>query len=419
MMLSLLDSPAEQMHDAVLRHRLSAAPSQPLLVRRALDCASALTSAHMRRLCADAVVAVSVADREHRLFSGTVVDSTRIDVPFVEFLDRFDAAASGAPIGSTVAYYLAQAPIYVHGQTGPPPALSALCELVTANNRLVDAATDCFGAMLECNLWMSLDDETRTSAHFDEKHGWLCVAAGRKTVRLGSPLRNASYRPHSVVSESANHSRLASDDACFEVSVELGPGDCLFVPENWWHSVTSAPCTVALNFWFGGRVQALVTSDPALAMSVCRRVLREITAERVSRLLASIAASPIADDVDALASFFADDCSEMTAARVLWHASATTFEELLSRAAALARFDESKLTPLIAKALVSAMERHSGDVDDAVLHRFVVSLGGGGDALAGEKRLLRKADELSDTVLLHETLSEVFGVLVLEKNQLK
>jgi hypothetical protein len=34
------------------------------------------------------------------------------------------------------------------------------------------------------------------------------------------------------------------------ITVEMGPGDVLFIPDGWWHEVSSEKCSMALNFWF-------------------------------------------------------------------------------------------------------------------------------------------------------------------------
>lgn len=40
------------------------------------------------------------------------------------------------------------------------------------------------------------------------------------------------------------------------VYAEVGEGEGLFIPEGWWHQITSSPGTVAVNVWF--KVSAVI-----------------------------------------------------------------------------------------------------------------------------------------------------------------
>lgn len=402
--------------NAALRQQLRAAPLQPVVVRN--SSIMPLTSRVLRERCGgDVAVPLAVSDGGG--FSGTLIDAISFDVDLSDFLDRFDSAAASlaqqaAPSDAALSsrYYLAQCAITAPGDEAPLRALSPL----VLQHGVVRTVLACFGASeqrVDSNLWMSLGAVTTTLAHFDENHGLLCVVSGRKTVRLGSPLRTRLYAPHSVASESANHSRLANDDDCFEVSVDLGPGDCLFIPEGTWHSVVTLPCTVAVNFWFPGRVDALLRSEPALVQLLCRRVLREHTHAHMKRLAAALDAAPVAVPADAVVpQFFAAD--EHLRARIVRSADKHALDALLAGAAhcdaaAFARAFGAELSPLVAKCLVDALERVGDAVDNGALRGFVERLGSG-DALAGEKRLLMCATALYDQVLLESVMREEFGV---------
>ena len=111
-------------------------------------------------------------------------------------------------------------------------------------------------AMRAVNLWLCLR-ESHSSPHFDDHHNVLCVVAGRKLVTLWSPEWTRVMRPHTLGGESSNHSRvdvsrLPNGDETLDGAVThvLTPGDALYIPEGWWHQVTSAPHTVAVNFWW-------------------------------------------------------------------------------------------------------------------------------------------------------------------------
>jgi Cupin-like domain len=93
---------------------------------------------------------------------------------------------------------------------------------------------------------------TRSSLHLDPYHNLLCVVAGSKKVTLFSPEVTPAMYPRPVWGDSSNHSAVnfAEPDAQVHplfshakaqaLTVELGPGDALFIPEGWWHQVDSA-----------------------------------------------------------------------------------------------------------------------------------------------------------------------------------
>ena len=128
--------------------------------------------------------------------------------------------------------------------------------------------------MRSINLWYS-PDSSRSSLHFDDYHNVLCVVAGEKTVRLWKPGKFLDFYVDNPLGESANHSGI--DVTCTVYEPEADPkdlfpeffdhegtgceippdetrvlraGDCLFVPEGWWHWVDSSSGAMAVNFWW-------------------------------------------------------------------------------------------------------------------------------------------------------------------------
>ena len=47
-------------------------------------------------------------------------------------------------------------------------------------------------------------------------------------------------------------------------------GDALFIPEGWWHQVTSDACSMALNYWFQSGIQEMLLLPPHKSISVDR-----------------------------------------------------------------------------------------------------------------------------------------------------
>jgi len=130
------------------------------------------------------------------------------------------------------------------------------------------------------NLWLGVDP-TVTSAHYDCHDNLLCVSRGRKIALLLPPsLKTQRFlRPRSVAARTPNDSprtpselleiaeRLSRDienspgvsgDDNTEIPrpmlAVLDPGESLFIPEGWWHQVSSSPLTTALNVFFYGHL---------------------------------------------------------------------------------------------------------------------------------------------------------------------
>lgn len=115
--------------------------------------------------------------------------------------------------------------------------------------------------LVAINLWMSIGT-SRSSIHYDPYHNLLCVVTGHKTVRLWSPKCSAQLYPKALSGEASNHSDVdfaapnlslhpRFQETYSEVqTVDLKPGDVLFIPEGWWHQVDSDSRTMAVNFWW-------------------------------------------------------------------------------------------------------------------------------------------------------------------------
>ncbi|KAH8047445.1 hypothetical protein JL722_13073 [Aureococcus anophagefferens] len=94
-------------------------------------------------------------------------------------------------------------------------------------------------------------------------NNFMCVLSGRKTVELWPPGERALCASAPAWE---HHARAAPPPpaAVFDV----GAGDAAFWPEGWWHRVTSAPRTRAINVWWRGATRR--RSAP-LASSRCGR----------------------------------------------------------------------------------------------------------------------------------------------------
>lgn len=171
-------------------------------------------------------------------------------------------------------------------------------------------------AFRQSNIWINAGP-VLTSTHFDGDDNLLCVITGRKLVAVLPPtvVRSPCFQSASLASSAPNHantplwdssllttlestshastitlspyrfctgackkleycrdsSSVSSEAAykgiegqCFvPVVFDLTAGDCLFLPEGWWHSVISAPKTIAVNYWYRRGVRTTISSPRA------------------------------------------------------------------------------------------------------------------------------------------------------------
>ena len=101
-----------------------------------------------------------------------------------------------------------------------------------------------------------------TPLHFDTCHGLLAGVAGTKRVTLFRPedtmylYRRSSSEPNPNSSradwelwrdgDGEARRRFPKLDEAMPIEVELGPGDMLYIPPGWWHTVAGATATVAV-----------------------------------------------------------------------------------------------------------------------------------------------------------------------------
>ncbi len=127
------------------------------------------------------------------------------------------------------------------------------------------------------SLW--LGNRTRTAAHWDLPQNLACVVAGRRRFTLFpteqlpnlyvGPLDfTLAGQPISLVDldqpDLERHPRFEEALAAAQ-TVELGPGDALYIPSLWWHAVASLDELGAMiNFWWRVAEPPLLTPLNAL-----------------------------------------------------------------------------------------------------------------------------------------------------------
>jgi cupin-like protein len=119
---------------------------------------------------------------------------------------------------------------------------------------------------------------TVTPFHRDVPHNLHVHLFGRKRWLLVAPGESRGMYPRGVLSGMPNFSHVDPERPDFtrhprfhETTVfaaTLGPGETLFIPHGWWHHTRSLDDTVAMNFWWGGRVVQLA----AIASATFKRL---------------------------------------------------------------------------------------------------------------------------------------------------
>jgi hypothetical protein len=112
-------------------------------------------------------------------------------------------------------------------------------------------------------IWIG--NSSRVAAHFDESDNVACVVSGTRRFTLfptdqvanlyvGPLDRTVAGQPTSLVDLSTpDFDRFPKFREALKQarSVELGPGDAIYIPALWWHAVeASGPLNVLVNYWW-------------------------------------------------------------------------------------------------------------------------------------------------------------------------
>lgn len=136
---------------------------------------------------------------------------------------------------------------------------------------------------VETRLWIG--NASRVACHYDAYENLACVIAGQRRFTLYPPgaIGDLYVGPidHTMAGQPAS---LASADperfprfaaaAARAITVDLEPGDALFLPKLWWHAVEAkGPINVMLNHWWDAT--AVGPDAPLLSMLFAMIALAE------------------------------------------------------------------------------------------------------------------------------------------------
>ncbi|CAM9831640.1 unnamed protein product [Scytosiphon promiscuus] len=193
-------------------------------------------------------------------FRGDKANRQQVNLKLMDMVEMAEAHELGKPHWAAseeigLDFYLCQCPV-VSREEGKPEVLTAIAGefrtpwCVSEEN------------LLQMNLWLGAM-ETTTNLHYDANHNLLFVIKGSKRVALLPPSMTAEIHAMPVFSESVNHAGLhdtalaalmASEEASQKgaMHIDVAEGEAVYIPEGWWHQVSSLPGTVAVNVWFKG-----------------------------------------------------------------------------------------------------------------------------------------------------------------------
>lgn len=115
------------------------------------------------------------------------------------------------------------------------------------------------GELRACNAWLG-PAGTVTPLHTDPHHNLLCQVVGVKHARLYAPQHGAALYPHAAppFTNSSRVNAFAPDDVRFPrfagapfVDVDLQPGEVLYIPPGWWHTLVARTSSFSVSFWWG------------------------------------------------------------------------------------------------------------------------------------------------------------------------
>lgn len=179
-------------------------------------------------------------------------------IPFGQFL-RSLLAPSCAHCANEV-----DAPLLYDGQIAYLAQHELLDQCPTLRNdiALPEAWREVFGHASRTNVWLGTHG-TVTPCHWDSYDNCLAQVHGSKVVFLLAPEAKSYLYTDRAAGDTAAQGNLSPVNveapnlteypAFSQAQVyvcQLAPGDCLYIPEGWWHQVRALSPSFSVNFWF-------------------------------------------------------------------------------------------------------------------------------------------------------------------------
>ncbi|HEV2703227.1 MAG TPA: cupin-like domain-containing protein [Steroidobacteraceae bacterium] len=173
-----------------------------------------------------------------------------------------------------------------------PPAIYTGATLVSET--CPDVARENFLEILDrpARPRMWLGNAVTAATHYDSMHGVNCMVAGRKRFVFFPPEQLPNLyigplelapggQPTSMVRMSApdleRYPRFAQALAAAE-TVEVAPGDAIFIPNHWWHNVESLdPVNLSVNYWW---LEEAEKAEPFAALAHALLAITPLSASR-------------------------------------------------------------------------------------------------------------------------------------------
>lgn len=243
------------------------------------------TSEHLRTTEPDAVVDVQVLGSDGEL-SGAAGAQNVMPMTLGAFIQH----------PSTSTLYLAQSDL-----DAELPSLARQAPALPPFGRAVLRG----GSRARRHLWLNRGQRVRSRLHYDAYDNVLCCLRGRKTLVLLPPRAAADEHvrpcaPHSLSPNQAN-----PDPAALRASgaLELRAGDCVYIPQGWWHEVDSEPETLAISYWWRTRGALALSAelseelpeDSCPAVFVLREAARAVVRREQRRRLDALAHATLPD----------------------------------------------------------------------------------------------------------------------------
>jgi lysine-specific demethylase 8 len=115
-------------------------------------------------------------------------------------------------------------------------------------------------------MWISAPD-TRAGLHHDLPENFLAQVLGRKRVILIHRRHRRDVYRHGLFHGAPNFSAVDAEDPDYvrfprfrrveTLTVDLEPGEILYIPRLWWHQIRSLDLSMSVNQWFASGPLAL------------------------------------------------------------------------------------------------------------------------------------------------------------------